>query len=304
MERLVVKKRDNIACWKVDAEGVYPNTVIELASGVTLLIKAEGKSVVCAKSDVTLVSLLTPGKKTKLIGGKTPYEHCEIYAVDTSSDFKSEWGLAAGNAISCKDPEFDVDAKAISRGIYHYTISDYFAFISGFSFDNVAEYSREKVRDKFRDRTVYIVAPYLSSKVSQFGVEHANNHRGEYIEDVKYLLNRDLAASGVQVAAFGIETIDYEPAHKVHREALKKAKIGVAIKGVINDGRRDDISVEKDASEIDIGIINALKGNGGNNSGNSKSEDKPSKKVTCSRCGEENDAKDNYCAKCGEKLHK
>lgn len=302
MERLVVKKRDNIACWKVDAEGVYPNTVIELASGVTLLIKAEGKSVVCAKSGITLVSLLTPGKKSKLIGGKTPYDHCEIYAVDTTSDFRCEWGLAAGKALNCKDPEFNVEAKAIARGTYQHHIKDYFKFISCFSFDNKTDITRENVRDYFRTEAENVVAPYLGPKVAA-GVEVAQVNMGSYTEDIKYILNRNLANKGVEVVSFAIDAIDYEPAHKVHREALKKAKIGVAIKGVINDGRRDDISVEKDASEIDIGIINALNGNGGNN-GSSKSEEKPSKKVTCSRCGEENDAKDNYCAKCGEKLHK
>ena len=301
MEKLIVKKRDNIACWKVDCDGVYPNTVLNLADGITLVIKQGGKTVVCAKSNVTLCSLFIPGKKSLFFGGKKPYDGCEVYAIDTTSDFKSEWGLAGGNAIKCKDPDFDVDANAIARGSYHYTIKDYFAFISAFSFDKQSSYTRENVRDYFRDRTVNVVAPFLSSKVSQ-GVDYANSHKSEYVEEISYLLNRDLAASGLQVATFGIDTIDYEPAHLVHRETLKKAKIGVTIKGVVNDGRRDDISVDKEASEIDIGLINALKGNGGAPS--NKNSEKPAKKITCSRCGTENDASVNYCSRCGEKLHK
>ena len=43
MEKLIVKKRDNIACWKVDCDGVYPNTVLNLADGITLVIKQGGK---------------------------------------------------------------------------------------------------------------------------------------------------------------------------------------------------------------------------------------------------------------------
>lgn len=300
MEKLVVKKRDNIACWKVDAEGVCPNTSIELAGGITLLIKQGGKTAISSRSDVTFCSLFNPGKTTKLIGGKKPYDSCEVYAIDTSTDFQSEWGLAAGHAMKCKDPEFDVDANAIARGTYHYTIKDYFAFLNTFSFDKQTYYTRENVRDTFRDRTVNVVEPYLSSEVSAHGVDYANAHKGQYIEDIKFLLSRDLANSGLQVATFGIEKIDYEPAHLAHRETLKKAKIGVTIKGVVNDGRRDDISVDKEASEIDIGIINALKGNG------KKSDDKEkdTKKVFCSRCGEANTSSDNYCCRCGEKLHK
>ena len=301
MEKLTVKKRENIACWKVDCEGVYPNTVISLDAGVTLLVKEGTKSVVCSKSGVTIFSLLNLGKKKKLIGGKTPYKDCEIYAVDTSSDFKCEWGLAGGKALSCKDPEFDVDAKAIARGTYQHHIRDYFKFLSCFSFENKSEVTRENARDYFRTETESVVGPYLAPKVAA-GVASAQANMGTFSSDIKYMLNRHLANKGVEVTAFAIDAIDYEPAHKANRDALNKAKIGVTIKGVVNDGRRDDISVDKEASEIDIGIINALKGNGGAPA--AKGNDKPAKKITCSRCSTENDASVNYCSRCGEKLHK
>lgn len=297
MEKLVIKKKNNIACWKVAAEEVCPNTVIELDDGITLLVKLGQERNVCGKTGITVFSLFNFGKKNKVLGGKKPYDNCEIYAIDTSTDFNSEWGLAGGKALNCKDPEFDVDAKAIARGTYQYHIKDYFAFAGCFSFDEKTDITRENVRDYFRTETENIVSPYLAPKVAM-GVENATAHIGEYSDEIKYRLNRHLAQKGVEVVSFGIDAIDYEPAHKVHRENLKNAKIGVTIKGVINDGRRDDISVDKEASEIDIGIIKAM--NGASDEGTKGS----AKKIYCSRCGEANDAAVNYCSRCGEKLHK
>ena len=300
MEKLTVKKRDNIVCWKVDAEGACPNTLIDIDAGITLLIKADGKSNVCAKSGITLHSLFNPGKTSKLFGGKKAYGSCDIYAVNTTSDFKCEWALAAGKAMNCKDPEFDCEAKAIARGTYMHRIKDYFRFVSNFSFEARVDITRENAREYFRTEAENVISPYLAPKVMANGVEGVQSHIGEYTEDIKYHLNRHLAERGVEVISFAVDAIDYEPAHKIHREELKKAKIGVTIKGVVNDGRRDDISVDKEASEIEIGLIKAM--NGGGNAKKSEGDAKP--QIICPRCGELNNAGVNYCSRCGEKLGK
>ena len=295
MEKLIIKKREEIALWKVNAEAVCPNTEIELDDGIVMLVKVEGQRKVCSKTSFTVNSLLNPGKSTKLFGGKKPYSDCELFAVDVSSDFESEWGVAGENAMRCFDTEFEVDAKAVAFGMYKYKIQDYFEFASCFSLGEREEISRADVREYLRSECVGVVQPYLASKIAG-GLRAAQASMAGFVEDVKFRLNKSLERKGVEIVAFTIKNLDYEPAHLQNREALKQAKIGVTIKGVVNDGRRDDISVDKAASEVDIGYINALNGNGG--------EAASSPKVFCSRCGEANDAKDNFCHKCGEKLHK
>lgn len=296
MEKLVIKKRDKIALWKVNAEQVCPNTVIELEDGIVLLVKVNGQRKVCTKPSFTVNGLLNPGKESKLFGGKKPYGDCELFAVDVSSDFESEWGVAGENAMRCYDEEFDVDAKAVAVGMYKYKIQDYFEFAACFSLGEREEISRTDVREYLRSECVGVVQPYLASKIAA-GLRAAQAAMSSFVEDVKFRLNKSFERKGIEIVAFTIKNLDYEPAHLANREALKKAKIGVTIKGVVNDGRRDDISVDKAASEVDIGYINAI-------NGNPNSGEKASAKVYCSRCGEANDSKDNFCHKCGEKLHK
>lgn len=302
MEKLIVKKRDGIVCWKVNTDGAYPNTVIELDRGLSLIIRVGTDSTVCSKSGVSIFSLLTLGKKSKLFGGKKPYDNCEIYAVDTSSDFQCEWALAGGKAMHCKDPEFDVEAKAIARGTFQHRIQDYFKFLSNFSFESRVDVTREDTREFFRNEVTNVASAYLAPKLMEKGVEGTQAHIGSYVEDLRYILNRRLAECGTTVLSLGIDAIEYEPGHMIHREELKRAKIGVTIKGVVNEGRRDDISVDKEASEIDIGLINAMNGNGGGKEKKPGGEAKA--KILCTRCGEPNNAGANYCIRCGEKLGK
>lgn len=294
MEKLVIKKREQIALWKINAEGVCPNTVIEVDDGIVVLVKVEGQRKVCTRTSFTVNSLINPGKNTKLFGGKKAYGNCEIFAVDVSSDFESEWGVAGENAMRCYDDEFEVDAKAVAVGMYKYKIQDYFEFAACFSLGEREEISRTDVREYLRSECVGVVQPYLASKISA-GLRAAQAAMSSFVEDIRFRLNKSFERKGIEIVAFTIKNLDYEPSHLINREALKKAKIGVTIKGVVNDGRRDDISVDKAASEVDIGYINALNGKG-----NAES----TAKVFCSRCGEANDPKDNYCHKCGEKLHK
>ena len=301
-ENLIIKKRSDVTCWKVDTDGVCPNTVITLDDGITLIIKLDAESTVCARSGVVLYSLFNPGKKFKLFGGQKPYENCEIYAVDTANDFSCEWALAGAAALACTDPEFGVDAKAIARGVYQHRIRDYLQFVRNFSFDISSDVTREDVREYFRDVAAKTASTYLAPKVFSLGVNGVQMHTAEYTEDLKYILNRNLAEKGVEIVSFAIDAIDYEPSHKEHREELKQAKIDVTIKSVVNDGRRDDISVDKDASEVGIGIIHAL--NGTRVAKEKKADTAEKAKTVCPRCAEPNDADANYCIRCGEKLGK
>ena len=57
------------------------------------------------------------------------------------------------------------------------------------------------------------------------------------------------------------------------------------------------MEILQEKSEIEIGYIKAKAGEG--------DADAPKgAKITCPRCGEENDMGTNYCRKCGEKLSK
>ena len=118
MEKLVIKKRtsEELACWKVKCDGVYPNTVVEADAGLTILVNADGQNKLTTQRSFTLNSLYNPGHNTKLIGGKKPYATCEIYAIDISTEFKSEWGLAGPSALPCYDAEFEIEAKAVCFG--------------------------------------------------------------------------------------------------------------------------------------------------------------------------------------------
>jgi len=304
MENLVVNKREEIACWKVDCEGICPNTEISLESGLTLLVKVEGAEKISAKSNFTIHSLLNPGKTTKLFGGKKPYSKCEIYAVDISSSFASEWGIAGDHALSCRDDEFDVDAKAVAFGEYSYTVKNYFAFLSCFPLSTKKEITRADVREYLRSETVSVVAPYLSSRVGA-GVAAVQSRLFEFSEDIRFHLNEHFGRKGIEVVSFGITRFDYSPAHQANREALKNAKMGVKIKGVENVGRRDDLTVTREEADIAIDIINAQNGIAKNKKSGGSDDKKPSeKKIYCSRCGEANSESSRFCSKCGEKLHK
>lgn len=302
MEKIIIKKRTNIACWKVPCEGACPNTVIESEEGVTLVIYVEGNRKITSKRSLTFNSLVNPGKDTKLIGGWKPYASCEIYAIDMGTSFVSECGFAGADAISCHDPELDVEAKVVCFGEYTYVVDDFFSFIRSLPMGEKEEFSKNNVRDFLRSITAGTARAYIASKIAGRDLASCQARLGEFQEDIKNELNRSFDSKGITVTAINL-TIDYEPAHKAAREALKGAKVGVKIKGIVNEGRRDDISVAKAESEVDIGIIKAMKG-GENGKSESRNEEKSTGKIFCSRCGEPNNADSNYCKKCGEKLRK
>ena len=214
-----------------------------------------------------------------------------------ATEFKSEWGLAGPGAIPCFDGEFEVDAKAVCFGEFFYKIDDLFAFTKSLPLGEKNEISRDDVREFFRAQTAGVARSYLASKLAGRDLKECQAKLSAYSEEIMEQLNKSLESRGVTVYTFIVSNLDYEPAHKLNREKLKEAKIGVVIKGVENEGRRDDLSVDKEKSEIEIGYIKAK-------SGEDTADAVKSAKVTCPRCGEENDAGTNYCRKCGEKLSK
>lgn len=303
MEKLVIKKKDEMACWKINGSEVCPNTVIEADAGLTILVHVEGQDKLTTKRTFTINSLLNPGHNNKLFGGKKPYGSCEIVVIDISTEFKSEWALAGDNAIPCKDEEFDVDARAVCFGEYNYTINDFFSFARWLPMGQKNELSRGDLREFLRSQTAGIARAHVSPVITARGLSGCQAKLGEISEDVREELDRMFSSKGLSVNSFIISKLDFEPTHLVNREALKRAKVAVKVNSVVNEGRRDDISVDKAQSEVDISYINALKGS------NKKEDNKDDKnevqgKVFCSRCGEPNDSKDNYCSKCGEPLRK
>ena len=296
MEKLEIRKRDGLACWKIDGKDVCPNTLIEADAGLTMLIHVEGQDKLTTKRSFTINSLLNPGHNTKLFGGKKPYGSCEIRVIDVSSDFKVEWALAGDNALACKDEEFDVDAKAVCFGEYVFAINDFFSFSRWIPMGDRDELSRGDLREFLRAQTADVAKTHIAPVITARGMVGVQAKLSEISENVREEIDRKFAPKGLEVSSFIITKLDFEPAHLINREALKRAKVAVKVNAVVNEGRRDDISVNKAQSEVDIGYINALKGE--------KKSEESEVKVFCSRCGELNNSKDNYCYKCGEALHK
>lgn len=301
MEKIVIKKRvgEELAYWKVACDGAYPNTVVETDVGITVIVKVDGENKITTQNKFTINGLLNPGHNTKLMGGKKPYKSIEIFAIDMSSEFKSEWGLAGHSALPCYDAEYGVEAKAVCFGEFFYKIDDFFSFLRWLPLGEKDAISRDDIREFLRAQTTGIVKSHLTSVLANKDIKVCQSKLVEISQDVKEELNRLFDARGLTVQSFNVFTLDYEPAHKANREVLNVAKMGVKVNSVVNEGKRDDISVAKAKSEVDINYINAINGNTANSS-----EKKEDAKVRCPRCGEANSVGTNYCYKCGEALNK
>lgn len=287
MEKLIIRKRKEVACFKVMADAVCPNTEIEIDDGLVLVIRVEGEEKMSAKRSFVMNSLINPGKAAKLFGGKKPYSSCEIYAIDTLTEFNSEWGFGGPTAIPCYDADFEVEAKAVCFGEFTYRIDDYFAFVRALPLDEKDEFSRADVREYFRNITVNVVRPYLVGKLAGKNLPDAQSEIQKYSDSIKDRLNDEFDLKGITVNNFAISRLEYENSHIANREALRNAKIDVKIKGVVNEGKRDDISVNRAENEA-----NAI-GSGAQ-----------AASVRCPRCGEMNSASANYCTRCSEPLRK
>lgn len=303
MNKIQIQKRsaEEVACWRVDAEGVCPNTKIETDGGITVVVRVDGKIGIQMKSEATVLSLIEPGKNTKLFGGNKPYDKVEIFAIDQSSEFNAEWGLAGDLAIPCIDKEFGVDAKAVAFGDYFYKIENYNTFINSLPFNKKGEITRDGVREFLRGESSGIIKAYLSGELMGKDIRSCQAKLADYCEDLKENINRKLYTKGVTVYNFVISKLSYEPQHEAKRKALGDAKINVAINHVGNTGKLDDLDVVRKAADIDIDYIRA-------NKAPAEPIDRAPKApasaeyVYCSRCGERNVKGTNYCGKCGEKL--
>ncbi|NCA92881.1 zinc-ribbon domain-containing protein [bacterium] len=304
--KLEIKKRssEEIVCWHVEGEEITPNTVLESGAGITLLVKAEGKTKVCMKNSTTVYALFNPGKETKLLGGNKPYGDCQIYAIDQTSEFCAEWGLAGADAIPCTDSEYGVDCTAVAFGKYFYKIDNFYNFTNALSCENSGKITRDDVREFLRAETSGVIKGYLSGELAAKGVKACHASISRYAEELTEEINRKLENKGITVYSFVILQLDYDARYKAQRGAINDTKMFVNLKKTANDGSRDDIEVEAlKASNVVIPVVRAINDVEKNKKldGNVNTDEGF---VFCSRCGEKNSKKSNYCQKCGEKLHK
>lgn len=299
MSTIEINKRssEEIACWKLDPMEITPNTTITVQQGVTAVIKINGVTKLLVGGSTLVNTLLNPGKGAKLFGGNKPYESVEIYAVDQSTEFFAEWGLAGNMAIPCYDAENDVHANAVAFGEYRYRIDNFVNFIGSMSFDKNNAITRSEIREFLRATSAGVIKSYLSAALAENSVRECQANVGEVSADIKDAINKALDAKGLTVYDFVILKISYDKDHAAVIGDIDKAKIGVKIKKIENDGRLDDVKVDKAKSEVDIGLILANKGT------TPAQAPKEKEIVFCSRCGHKNED-GNYCAKCGEKLKK
>jgi len=302
-----IKKRNSeeVACWKVEVDAVTPNTVIAAETGVTAVLKINGQMRLVLGTTAVVNSLMNPGKGAKLLGGNKPYDKVEIYAIDQTSDFFAEWGLAGNMAIPAYDKENDVHCNVVAFGEYYYRIENFLNFISSFSFNSAGEITRDDVRELLRAETAGVVKSFFTSKLNQFGLRACQSRLGEYAEDIKEAINAKLEKKGLTVYNFVVLKLSYDPKHEAAIKALDDLKLGVKGKKIVNVGNRDDIDVAKAAADIDLAFIKAK---GEANRAQVGAPEKPreitASSVVCPRCKERNPEGTNYCSRCGEKLSK
>lgn len=301
MIKIEKRNGENIACWRVDAPDLTPNTEIAInGTGLMVLVRIDGEMRIQTKSKSTVYALFNPGKDKKLFGGK-PYKECEIDVVDQSSEFFATWGFGNVNPLPCKDFEFDVECNATARGKYSYKIENIAAFLGAFPMrDGVI--TQDDIREFLRDETSGVIKAYLSRELLANDMQSCKANIAKYSEDLSSEINSRLESKGLTVYNFLIENLDYASDYLEVRGAANSAKINVGINNIINRGKLDDISVEKAANDVIIPRMKAAadieKAKAGDGAANNGEEEV----VTyCRRCGERN-TNSNYCRKCGEKL--
>jgi hypothetical protein len=307
MNTIEIKKRNSeeVACWRVNAENVTPNTLVCVDQGLTAMITIDGVTKIQMGGSSTVHGLLNPGKKNKWFGGDKPYNKVVIYAVDQASEYAAEWGLAGPSAIPCRDEEYNVDCTAIAVGEYYYKIADFVNFFNTIPMDGNEQITRDSIREYLRGETMGIIKSYLSSKLNQLGLPGCQAKLYEFSEDLKEEINRHLRNKGLSVYNFSIAKFSYDLNHNAARKNIDGAKLEVVKKKIVNDGRLDDVTVDKAKRELDVDYIKAMKGKFDEDAPRRRRDDDDDDGVfiICPRCGEKNN-KSNYCKKCGEKLRK
>ncbi len=257
-----IKKRssEELACWRVEvSEELTPNTTIDNSANLTLLVKLNGASYFCGKPSFTLYSLEAPGKKTKLIGGNKPYKTAEIIAIDQSSEFSAEWGIAGPNAIPSHDIENDVDCKVVAFGQYFYKIENYYSFFGTLPFDSRGRISRDSIREFLRGETTGIIKSYLATVLAGMDLRDCQSRLTAYNDDIKREINKHLEVKGLTVYNFVIDRLSYDNHHGGIRSAMDEAKMGVKYQKILNEGKKavnegklDDLSVREAEIKLDI----------------------------------------------------
>ena len=306
MNTIEIKRRNSeeVACWRVDVQNVTPNTVISAAPGLTLMVTVDGVTKIQMGGSSTVHGLLNPGKKNKLFGGDKPYGKVEIFAVDQASEYSAEWALAGPSAIPCKDPDYNVDCTAIATGEYYYKIANFVNFFNTIPMNDKGEITRDFVREYLRSETLGILKAYVTSKINQYGLEECQANLSTFVEDLVEKINKHLEFKGMSVYNLSIMKLSYDLNHIAARKKIDSAKLDVAKTKIVNDGRLDDVKVDKAHRELDVDYIKAMKGHFDDEPRKRRRDDDDDEGfVICPRCGEKN-AKSNYCKKCGEKLGK
>lgn len=303
--RIEIKKRsaEGVVVWRIDGQNVTPNTVIAPERGITVLVTVDGESQTTSKECVAN-SLVNPGKGKKLLGGNKPYERCEIYAFDQSSEFEAEWGLGGPTAIACRDVEIGVDCTAVAFGTYRYKIESFIAFKNAIPLDKSGVVTRNTVREFLRNETTDIIRAYLAAKIAGKDLRDCGKFFGTYQEELMEALNEKLNAKGINVYSFGISRLAFGPEHEALLKAANKVKGGNYLNHLMNEGESENIDLEaKRAHDVTIPLMNAQNGiRQGNNS--DRGERSSGSKCICPRCNTINEAGAIYCSRCGEKLHK
>jgi len=304
MKTFEIKKRNSeeVACWVIDANGVCPNTVIDNSERVTLIVKVDGVSKITAASSFTTNGLYNPGKNTKLFGGMKPYENIEMIAIDQSSEFFAEWGIAGPDALPFYDVDNGVDCKAIAFGKYYYKVVDFHAFVSTFSFDAKGEISRSNVREYLRTETAGIIKSYLASAIANKDMRVCQSEIAEYCTDIKESINKHLVSKGIEIYNFTFSKLSYDLEHERKRSAIDNARMDVNINKVMNEGKKDDIGVEDAAADVQVKLIDAVGRANGHGAEKINAEAKNGATAAfCPRCGTKNENA-RFCKSCGEKL--
>ena len=296
------RSTEEVACWRVKTDTLTPNTEIIIGDdGVTALVTIDGVTRVCTKGKTTVYSMFNPGKQKKLIGGNKNYAEYDVLAIDQSSEFMAEWGLAGSNLISGKDFELDIPCEFVAVGQYRYKIENFVGFARAFALEG-GVLTRDDIRESLRTETTAIIKNYLSAKLLAFKFEDCLANLEKYSAAILEEINARLANKGLTVYGFTISRIDYTEQHKIKRQQLHNVKASNAVNKAINEGRRDDISVEEmEAKRVVIPLIHAKNGSYPEKKQEAEDHKTEERIITCPRCGERN-VNNNYCHKCGEKL--
>ncbi len=318
---ILKRNSEDVACWRVSFDALTPNTVIDNASRLALIVKVNGQSKFSAQSSFTVHSLFHPGKDTKLLGGNKPYDSAEIIAIDFDSEFSAEWGVAGPNAIPTYDRENDAECKVIAFGAYFYKIDDYYSFFLSVPMSKDGKITRDDIREYMRAETTGIIKAHLTDALSIDDLKFCQKRLEQYSKDIVRKLNERLTNRGITVYNFVIHKMSYDKAYEEKRNLISEAKMEAKLNSIGNEMRLDDLRVEKAKADLEISYMKAANELTAPQAPEpapapipeptpapapapapAPKQEEPAT-IYCPRCGTSNqDAL--YCRKCGERLVK